>query len=192
MAAGVGAGACNCVIDYPSAGRISHYETQDLSWSHPEPEGHAGSVVYLYQRGFTDPRNLLGKGMRTEVEIMGESGYGWLLEHFGMPAYLLWMWFLISFYRYLKLRDSGPDQMPLLAEAMIVATFVVMHFSYYPFAFIGWIPIWYFFGLSVACPRVRIAAPGRGIESAAGGPQELLPEADGHADRNSGEAPQPS
>jgi hypothetical protein len=130
--------------------------------------------------------------MRTEVEIMGESGYGWLLEHFGMPAFLLWVWFLISLYRHLKLRDSGTEQIPLLSEALIVATFVVMHFSYYPFSFIGWIPIWYFFGIAVACPRVRMAATRQTIESAAKTPQKLLPEGDGYSDENFGGAPQPS
>ena len=180
------------LLTIPPLAEFAQYETRDLSWSHPDPEGHAGSIVYLYQHGFTDPRNLLGKGMRTEVEIMGESGYGWLLEHFGMPAFLLWMWFLISLYRHLKLRDSGTELIPLLSEGLIVATFVVMHFSYYPFSFIGWIPIWYFFGIAVACPRVRIAVPGRNIESGATISRKLLPESGGYSDEHFGGAPQPS
>lgn len=167
----------------PQLAEFAKYETQDLSWSHPEPEGHAGSIVYLYQRGFTDPRNLLGKGMRTEVEIMGESGYGWLLEHFGMPAYLLWIWFLVSMYRHLKLRDSGQWQLPLLCEAMILGIFVVMHFSQYPFSFIGWIPIWYVFGLSIACPKVPAESRARSIG-------KLFPESDNGAKGNLGVAPQ--
>jgi hypothetical protein len=180
------------LLTIPPLAEFAQYETRDLSWSHPEPEGHAGSIVYLYQHGFTDPRNLFGKGMRTEVEIMGESGYGWLLEHFGMPAFLLWVWFLISMYRHMKLRDSGTEQIPLLSEGLIVATFVVMHFSYYPFSFIGWIPIWYFFGIAVACPRVGIVVPGRSIESGAIASRKPLPEGGGYSDGNFGGAPQPS
>jgi hypothetical protein len=177
------------LLTIPPLAEFARYETRDLSWSHPEPEGHAGSIVYLYQRGFTDPRNLLGKGMRTEVEIMGESGYGWLLEHFGMPAFLLWVWFLISMYRHLKLRDSGQNQLPLLSEAVMVATFVVMHFSYYPFSFIGWIPLWYIFGLSVASAKVAVTGRTRsmGMVSAQ---HRLLPESATRREGNFGGTPQ--
>lgn len=165
------------LLTIPPLAEFAKYETEGLSWNHPDPAGHAGSIVYLYQRGFTDPQNLLGKGMRTEVEIMGESGYGWLLEHFGMAAFLLWMWFVISTYRHLRLRDSGQEQIPLLSEAMILGIFVVMHFSQYPFTFIGWIPIWYIFGLSMASAKVPVMARGRstgGIGLRA--TQKLLPE----------------
>jgi hypothetical protein len=164
------------LLTIPPLAEFAKYETQDLSWSHPEGEGHAGSIVLLYKSGFTDPGNLLGKGMRTEVEVIGESGYAWLLQHFGMPAFLLWVWFLISMYRHLKLRDSGPDQIALSSEGMILGIFVIMHFSYYPFSFIGWIPIWYIFGLSVASARVPVTARGRSMGSKVRATQELLPE----------------
>jgi hypothetical protein len=164
------------LLAIPPLAQFAKYETEGLSWNHPDPEGHAGSIVYLYQRGFTDPRNLLGKGMRTEVEIMGESGYGWLLEHFGMAAFLLWTWFVVSTYRHLRLRDSGQEQIPLLSEAMILGTFVVMHFSEYPFSFIGWIPIWYIFGLSVASAKVPVTAYGKSLQSTGRDVRNLLPE----------------
>jgi hypothetical protein len=101
----------------------------------------------------------------------------------------LWVWFLISMYRHLKLRDSGQNQLPLLSEALIVATFVVMHFSYYPFSFIGWIPIWYIFGLSVASAKVAVTTRGRsmGMVSA---PQRLLPESGTGREGNFGGTPQ--
>jgi hypothetical protein len=164
------------LLTIPPLAEFAKYEAEGLSWSHPEPGGHAEGIAMLYQRGFTDPSNLFGKGMRSEVETIAESGYAWLLEHFGLPAYLLWMWFLVSMYRHLKLRDSGLTQIPLLSEAMILGVFVVMHFSQYPFTFIGWIPIWYIFGLSVACARVPLTTLERGKESWARDTRRLIPE----------------
>jgi hypothetical protein len=164
------------LLTIPRLAEFAKYETEDLSWSHPESGTHAGGIVWLYKSGFTDPTNLLGKGMKEDLDVMHESGHGWLLEHFGLPAYLLWMWVLISMYRHLKSRDSGQNQLPLLCEAMIVATFVVMHFSYYPFSFIGWIPIWYVFGLSVAEDSTRVSVATRPREPLGGRTRELLPK----------------
>ena len=164
------------LLTVPPLAEFAKYETEDLSWSHPQGQGHAESIVALYQRGFTDPGNILGKGMKDEVRVITESGYGFLLEHFGFAAFFLWMWFLISTYRYLKLRDSGHWQIPLVSEAMIVGIFVVMHFSHYPFSFIGWIPIWYIFGLSVAAAKVPVTAYGQAVQSRGRGMKNLLPE----------------
>ena len=122
---------------------------QALSWTNPGGE-HAEGIVWFYKRAFVDSGNILGKGMRDEVQKIPESGYAFLLEHFGLPAYVTWLWFLLSLYRYLRLRDTGPAKLPLVSEAMVLGTFVVVHFSQYPFSFIGWLPIWYVFGLSMA------------------------------------------
>lgn len=164
------------LLSIPPLAEFAKYETDDLSWSHPQGEGHAESIVRLYNGGFTDPGNVLGKGMKDEVRVITESGYGFLLEHFGWPAFLLWIWFLISTYRYLKLRESVQWQLPLVSEAMIMGIFVVMHFSHYPFSFIGWIPIWYIFGLSVASAKVPVGAYGHAMQSGGRGMEKLLPE----------------
>lgn len=126
-----------------------------LSWANPGGE-HAEGIVWFYQRGFTDWGNIVGKGMRDEVQTIPESGYAFILEHFGLAAYITWLWFWVALYRHLQLRDSGSAKLPLVSEAMIVGTFVVMHFSQYPFSFIGWLPIWYMFGLSIESAPVPI------------------------------------
>jgi hypothetical protein len=152
---------------------FAKYELEDLSWSQPGSSGgHPEGIVWLYKSGFTDSKNVLGSGMGEDPDVNHESGYGWLLEHFGLAAYLLWMWFLVSMYRHMKLRDSGQWQLPLVSEAMILGVFVIMHFSFYPFSFVGWIPIWYIFGLSVASAKI----PAKKLESKAIGVGKLIPE----------------
>jgi hypothetical protein len=168
------------LLTVPPLAEFAKYETEDLSWNHPGSSTHAEGIVWLYKSGFTDPENILGSGMGEDPHVNHESGYGWLLEHFGLAAYLLWMWFLVAMYRHSKLPDSSQRQIPLLSQAMIVGTFVVMHFSYYPFSFIGWIPIWYLFGLSVAGASTamsRLRIPQRSLADQR---QRLLPES-GHA-----------
>lgn len=128
---------------------------QALSWTNPGGE-HAEGIVWFYKRAFVDWGNILGKGMRDEVQKIPESGYAFLLEHFGLPAYVTWLWFLLSLYRHLRLRDTGPAKLPLVSEAMVLGTFIVVHFSQYPFSFIGWLPIWYVFGLSMASAPVPV------------------------------------
>lgn len=150
-------------------------EYVELSWSHPEGS-HAEGIVWLYQRAFTDPSNLLGKGMRDDVVLLTESGYGFLLEHFGSAAYIAWMWFLFAMYRYLKLTDSSQGQLALLSRAMILGTLVIMHFSQYPFSFIGWLPIWYVFGLSMAGASTEASPAASPRKSWADHGQGLLPE----------------
>ena len=164
------------LLTVPPLVEFAKYETEDLSWNHTGSSSHAEGIVWLYKSGFTDPKNILGSGMGEDPDVNHESGYGWLLEHFGLAAYFLWMWFLVAMYGHLKLRDSGQWQIPLLSEAMIIGTFVVMHFSYYPFSFIGWIPIWYIFGLSVTEPLTVVSTLRTPQRSLAGRPQRLLPE----------------
>jgi hypothetical protein len=180
------------LLTIPPLAEFAKYELDDLSWSHPQGGGHAEGIAALYQRGFMDPGSLLGKGMRNEVELIPESGYAWLLEHFGLAAYVLWMWFLVCTYRHLKLRDSGFTQIPLLSEGMILGVFVVMHFSQYPFSFIGWIPIWYLFGLSVAPARDPLTTREREKKCWARGTQKLLPELGSCSNGNSGGSLEPS
>jgi hypothetical protein len=131
----------------------------------------------FYQQAFADAGNILGKGMTDSVRKFPESGYAFLLEHFGLAAYIAWMWFVVSTYRYLKLRENSLElQIPLLSEAMILGVFVVMHFSHYPFTFIGWIPIWYVFGLALAEASTKVSAATSPRKSWADHKQELLPD----------------
>jgi hypothetical protein len=164
------------LLSVPPLAEFAKYETEDLSWNHTGSSTHAEGIVWLYKSGFTDPKNFIGSGMGEDPDVNHESGYGWLLEHFGLVAYFLWMWFLVAMYRHLKLRDSSQWQIPLLSEAMIVGMFVVMHFSYYPFSFIGWIPIWYILGLSVASAKVPVTTYGRSLGPSRKEVRTLLPE----------------
>ncbi|HWH59806.1 MAG TPA: hypothetical protein VN682_19405 [Terriglobales bacterium] len=148
---------------------------QALSWTNPGGE-HAEGIVWFYKRAFIDWGNILGKGMRDEVQFIPESGYAFLLEHFGLAAYVTWLWFLLSLYRHLRLRDTGPAKLPLVSEAMVLGTFIVVHFSQYPFSFIGWLPIWYVFGLSMASAPVRVKSM-RGVAAVALRQVPLLPGA---------------
>lgn len=166
------------LLTVPPLAEFAKYETEDLSWNNPgNSGGHPEGVVWLYKSGFTDPKNLLGSGMGEDPDVNHESGYGWLLEHFGLPAYFLWMWFLVSTYKYLNLRESSPWQIPLMSQGMILGMFVVMHFSYYPFSFVGWIPIWYAFGLSLAGPYIVPSKVQVRQRSLAGQTPRLLPDA---------------
>lgn len=136
------------LLTIPPLAEFAKWEYDQLSWTNPGTE-HAEGITQFYQKAFADPDNILGKGMNENVRKFTESGYAFLLEHFGLAAYLMWLWFLFSMYRHLNLTGSGGGHF-FLPKAMIVGTLVIMHFSHYPFNYVGWIPIWYVFGLSVA------------------------------------------
>jgi hypothetical protein len=162
------------LLTYPPLAEFARSEYELLSWTNPGTE-HAEGITQFYQRAFADPGNILGKGMNENVRKFPESGYAFLLEHFGLVAYLTWMWFLFSMYRHLALTRSGRGDL-LLPKAMILGTLVVMHFSHYPFNYVGWIPIWYVFGLSVAGPGSAVSMVRTPQESLAVPAQKLLPE----------------
>jgi hypothetical protein len=166
------------LLTIPPLAEFAKSEFDELSWTNPGTE-HAEGITMFYQRAFADPGNILGKGMKDSVRKFPESGYAFLLEHFGLAAYLTWMWFLFSMYRCLNLTNSGEDRL-LLPKAMILGTLVVMHFSHYPFNYVGWIPIWYLFGLSVAGASTAVSTARVRRESLADQTQKLLPES-GHA-----------
>jgi hypothetical protein len=162
------------ILTVPPLAEFARYEYDGLSWTNPDND-HAQGIVWFYQRAFTDAGNIIGKGPDVSVERIPESGYGFLAEHFGLVAYFSWLWFMFSMYRYLKSRESAGRQLIFVMRAMIVGMFVVMHFSHYPFAFIGWLPIWYIFGLSMAGGRAELslaATPNASLPKPA---RELLP-----------------
>src|SRR5208283_2596969 len=117
------------LLTIPPLAEFARYEYEGLSWKNPEND-HAQGIVWFYQRAFTDPGNIIGKGPDVSVEKIPESGYGFLAEHFGLAAYITWMWFLFSAYRYLRSRGPGQARLALLSQAMILGIFVVMHFSH--------------------------------------------------------------
>ena len=140
MASGFCNGSHSRDTDCSPLAEFARYEYDGLSWTNPDND-HAQGIVWFYQRAFTDAGNIIGKGPDVSVEKIPESGYGFLAEHFGLVAYFSWLWFMFSMYRYLKSRESAGRQLIFVMRAMIVGMFVVMHFSHYPFAFIGWLPI---------------------------------------------------
>src|SRR6266852_1184072 len=162
------------LLTFPPLAEFAKSEYDQLSWTNPGTE-HAEGITMFYQRAFADPGNILGKGMNESVRKFPESGYAFLLEHFGLAAYLTWMWFLFSMYRHLNLSGSSGGHL-LLAKAMILGTLVVMHFSHYPFNYVGWIPIWYVFGLSVAGSSTAVSMIRIPQKSLAVPTEKLIPE----------------
>ncbi len=165
------------LLTIPPLAEFARYEYDGLSWRSPEND-HAQGIVWFYQRAFTDPGNIIGKGPDVSVEKIPESGYGFLAEHFGLAAYIAWMWFLFSTYRYLGSKRPGQTQLAPLSQAMILGIFVVMHFSHYPFAFIGWLPIWYLFGLTVASTSAEVRVVAKATAATPDHLRGLLPESD--------------
>jgi len=119
-----------------------------LSWTNPEGE-HAQGLVWFYQRAFLDLGNVLGKGMDDSVQAIPESGYAFLLEHFGFVAYASFLWFCFSLLSYLKQGEGKTSPLALLAQAVAVCIVIVMHTSQYPFAFTEYLFIWFVVGSSI-------------------------------------------
>jgi hypothetical protein len=162
------------LLTIPPLTEFAKWEFDQLSWTNPGTE-HAEGITMFYQQAFADPGNILGKGMNESVRKFTESGYAFLLEQFGLTAYLTWLWFLFSMYRHLQLTDPGKGQF-LLPKAMVLGTLVIMHFSHYPFNYVGWIPIWYMLGLPVAGLSTAVSM-GRILQRPLAAPaQKLFPE----------------
>lgn len=111
---------------------------------------HSESLRSFYIRGFSDPGNIVGKGMSMEARAITESGYAYLLEHFGLLAYVSFLWFCIALYRQFGAAGSRADPLMLLAQGIPLGILVVMHFSQYPFAFTQFISLWYIVGLCLS------------------------------------------
>lgn len=110
---------------------------------------HAEGLVWFYTRGFSDVRNVLGKGMAAEAQSIPESGYAYLLEHFGVLAYASFLWFCIALYRLFSKR-SPPEPLEVFVQGMALGMLVVMHFSQYPLSFTAFISLWYIVGLCLS------------------------------------------
>jgi hypothetical protein len=131
---------------------LAQFAAEDLgrlSWSSPGGE-HAEGIIWFYTRGLTDLGNALGKGMSPEVQKIPESGYAFLLEHFGLFAYGTFLWFLISLFRSMNRKREGQNPLSTISQGIAVGMFIVMHFSQYPFAFIEWLVLWFLLGASMS------------------------------------------
>lgn len=111
---------------------------------------HTESLRGFYTQGFSDPGNILGKGMNPEIRAFPESGYAYLLEQFGILAYLSFLWFCIALYRQFNQGESRRDPLMLLAQGIPLGMLVIMHFSQYPFSFTAFISLWYVIGFSLS------------------------------------------
>jgi hypothetical protein len=112
----------------------------------PNDSAHAEGLFWFYTRGFSDPGNILGKGMRPEAQSIPESGYAYFLEHFGLLAYVSFLWFCIALYRQFG-KGSRADPLGVLVQGISLGMLVVMHFSQYPLAFTAFVSLWYVVGL---------------------------------------------
>jgi hypothetical protein len=111
---------------------------------------HAEGVLWFYTRGFSDVRNVFGKGMRDEVQEIPESGNAYLLEHFGAVAYASFVWFCLSLYRQLRKVTPESGSLAIVAQGIALGMLLVMHFSQYPFSLPAFMSLWYIVGLCLS------------------------------------------
>jgi hypothetical protein len=124
---------------------FANSETSEVTSQRPGGE-HAEGLIWFYQKGFTDSGNILGKGTSDDVRKIPESGYAFLLEHFGFPAYAGFIWFCCSLFAYFRKRELSLNPLLLIAQAVPVCILIVMHTSQYPFAFSEYLMIWFVVG----------------------------------------------
>jgi hypothetical protein len=120
----------------------------NISPSADNPDsGHAEGILWFYTHGFSDTGNILGKGMKPEAQSIPESGYAYLMEHFGAVAYASFVWFCISLYRQFGQGRPGSDVLFQLAQGIPLGVLVVTHFSQYAFSLPAFMSLWYVVGL---------------------------------------------
>jgi hypothetical protein len=138
------------VVIFPPMGEFASTTISNLAPSNDNPDSeHAEGVLWFYTRGLTDTGNILGKGVDARQSIP-ESGYAYLLEHFGALAYAGFLWFCFSIYRQLGKPSIRNSTLPLIGQGMALAILVVMHFSYYPFSLPTFMSLWYVIGLCLS------------------------------------------
>ncbi len=133
------------LVAWPPLAEFAASDYSYLSWTDPA-EGHAKGLVWFYQKAFTDTGNIFGKGMSDAVQNIPESGYAFLLEHFGFFAYASFIWFCVSLFRYLGTPTLARSQLQLVGQAVPLCVLIVMHTSQYPFAFSEYLFIWFVVG----------------------------------------------
>jgi hypothetical protein len=127
---------------------------------------HAEGVRWFYTRGFSDPGNIFGKGMSPDIRAIPEIGYAYLLEQFGILAYLSFLWFCFALYRQFNQGETRTDALMLLAQGIPLGILVVMHFSQYPFSFTTFISLWYIVGLALSHHLLPKTSLGREVAPA--------------------------
>lgn len=137
------------LLSWPPLAKFAASDLAYMSWANPGIE-HAEGIVWFYQRAFTDPGNILGKGMDDSVQKVPESGYAFLLEHFGLVAYASFILFCFSLFSYLRKRQGRPNSLILIGQAIPICVLIVMHTSQYPFAFSEYLFIWFVVGVCVS------------------------------------------
>ena len=124
---------------------------------------HAEGLREFYTQGFSDPGNIFGKGMSPEIRAIPEIGYAYLLEQFGILAYMGFLWFCIALYRQFNQGEFRTDPLMLVAQGIPLGILVVMHFSQYPFSFTEFISLWYIVGLALGLYLVPKPNVGREV-----------------------------
>lgn len=107
---------------------------------------HAAGLRGFYTDAWLDSGNLLGKGLDPSVRAIPESGYAFLAEHFGLPAYASFVAFHLWLFASLSRCPRRPGSLAEIAQATIAGTLVTMHTSQYPFSFAGYLGIWFLLG----------------------------------------------
>jgi len=144
----LGALGLAALLTWPPLAEFAASEYGNVSWINPTGE-HAQGIVWFYQRAFSDIGNILGKGMDDSVQKIPESGYAFLLEHFGFFAYASFIIFCFSLFFYLRKRERGVNSLIPIAQAVPVSILIVMHTSQYPFAFTEYLFIWFVVGTCI-------------------------------------------
>jgi hypothetical protein len=144
----LGAVGLIALLTWPPLAEFAASEYGNVSWINPTGE-HAQGIVWFYQRAFTDFGNIFGKGMDDSVQRIPESGYAFLLEHFGFFAYASFIAFCFSLFFYLRRGERGRNGLISIAQAVPVCILIVMHTSQYPFAFTEYLFIWFVVGTCI-------------------------------------------
>jgi hypothetical protein len=136
---------------FPPVGDFAATTISNISPSNDNADSeHAEGILWFYTRGFADPGNILGKGTNSGVQSIPESGYAYVLERFGVIAYVSFLWFCFSIYRQLGSPGVKPGVLSVFGQGIALAMLVVMHFSYYPFSLPTFMSLWYIVGLCLS------------------------------------------
>jgi hypothetical protein len=144
----VGGSTLAFVLLWPPMTEFATTTIAHLSPAADNPDSlHAEGILYFYSQGLTDTRNIFGKGMKAEAQEIPESGYAYLLEHFGLIAYVSFVWFCASLYRQLCKVTRESKCLVTLVQGIPLGILIIMHFSQYPFSLPCFLSLWYVVGL---------------------------------------------
>jgi|GEM_PF-7131862 len=116
---------------------------------------HAAGLRGFYAFAWRDPGNLLGKGSNPSVQTIPESGYAYLLEHYGLPAYGAFLALCLAMFREFSRASPTYRDLAQIGQGVVLGTVVTMHTSFYAFSFIGYLAIWFTLGSLTAYTAVE-------------------------------------